>query len=603
MRFLIIALTLCFATSAMADEKKLLDLIGKSGLPIPSLTLSERALVGYKEAAPLAAYLGEFPLRGEEIAGTIEKFLGNKNDSMTSIYRKALLLEGKAIRIDEDDALVNTWLDNASTPSGRFSVFNSARLNCTKKLDSLPEGIRRALAVNIQSLQFAIASTNPVTKEIEESILAKSTLDYEETLLPHSPKDYDKLRYVKRILKDFKTEEFDSSALRILLTIEKSRLFLSSDLKVPSMVRCTSSLGEIIVGSSTNDEYKGIKAPAIIIDPSGDDTYANAGSASPSGLKASISIDLSGNDKYISSSKVIPSFGSGILGIGVLVDESGNDSYQGLSQTIASSVGGVGIVIDNSGNDSYSAIIEGLSSARGGTSILYDKTGQDIYAITSYGGGYAGTNGTALLWEGEGDDKFTSVNENLIYPSSQDSNSNLSFTFGTAAGYRGDFSDGVSTPGGNGLFIDLGGNDTLSCSVFCAGASFWGGFAGYLDLSGDDTREARWYAFAAAAHGAGAIFFDKLGNDTTTATLSSSLGVGHDLGVAYFQDSKGQDTYTAPKLSLGAGSAGGFGIFVDNEGANSYHLLSQELRGWIVPSRPDDLRQLLPGFALFDAPN
>lgn len=599
MRFLILVLTYCFAFAAMADEKTLLDLVHRSGVPLPSLTSSERSLVGFSDSAPLTSYLGEFPLRGEEVAKSIERYIGNKDDSITSIYRKAILLGGRSVRIDDENDLVSDWLTKSSTAAGRSSVFNSAKLNCSNKLDSIPASIRQAIALYIQSIQFAIGSISPVIKSIDESRVATSTLHYEETHLINSPKDYENLRYIKRTLKDFKTEEFDFAALRILLAIEKSRSFLSSALKVTSMLRCSSVLGEIIIGSSGNDDYTGIRAPAIIIEPGGNDIYANAGSASPSALRASISIDLSGNDKYVSNSKVIPSFGSGILGIGILVDESGEDTYQGLSQTIASAVGGVGIVIDNSGNDSYSAIIEGVGSARGGTALLYDKAGHDTYNITTYGGGYGGTNGTALLWEGEGDDKYSSSNEKIIYPSSQDSNSNISFTFGTAAGYRGDFDDGVSTSGGTGLFLDLSGDDRLICSVFCAGASFWGGFASYLDLSGNDSREAHWYAFAAAAHGAGALFFDKSGNDATTSTLSSSLGIGHDLGVAFFQDSQGQDYYSVPKLSLGTGSAGGFGIFVDSEGLNSYLLNSQELRGWIVQSRSDDIRQLIPAFALF----
>jgi len=73
--------------------------------------------------------------------------------------------------------------------------------------------------------------------------------------------------------------------------------------------------------------------------------------------------------------------GAGVEGVGMLVDDGGDDTYLGKTGTMGSGhLGGVGLLEDRAGDDSYLAIrnAQGLGLL-GGLGVLRDDTGDDVY--------------------------------------------------------------------------------------------------------------------------------------------------------------------------------------------------------------------------------
>lgn len=73
--------------------------------------------------------------------------------------------------------------------------------------------------------------------------------------------------------------------------------------------------------------------------------------------------------------------GSGVEGVGMLVDDAGDDVYTGRTGTMGSGhIGGVGLLEDRGGNDDYLAIRNGQGlGLLGGLGILRDDAGDDVY--------------------------------------------------------------------------------------------------------------------------------------------------------------------------------------------------------------------------------
>lgn len=113
---------------------------------------------------------------------------------------------------------------------------------------------------------------------------------------------------------------------------------------------------------------------------------------------AALLLDLSGHDRYGRKAKPgfpdntctpdrivrrISTIGSGVAGVGMLIDEAGDDVYLGKTGTQgAGHLGGVGVLEDHAGDDNYHAIRGGQGlGLLGGIGVLRDRGGNDRYGF------------------------------------------------------------------------------------------------------------------------------------------------------------------------------------------------------------------------------
>lgn len=229
----------------------------------------------------------------------------------------------------------------------------------------------------------------------------------------------------------------------------------------------------------------GVFGIGLIYDENGDDLY-NSHAMCQGGASFGIGLlyDMKGNDQYFSRWY---SQGLGLTkGVGGLIDSAGNDTYvagskypdfrdpekafQSFSQgfalgirpvgTIVGASGGIGLLIDETGNDSY----HGDYFAQGcsyyfSLGMLYDKNGHDKYFAGRYSQGAGIHSALGILRDDSGDDSY-----------------NASFGVSQACGYDT----------GIGYLVDLKGNDYYKSNVMSQGVGGEKGLGVLADFNGND---------------------------------------------------------------------------------------------------------------------
>lgn len=376
-------------------------------------------------------------------------------------------------------------------------------------------------------------------------------------------------------------------------------------------------LGWIILNGAGNDTISRVQPNLLIIDTDGDDTYASGGASYSADYPISVLIDRQGYDRYINdpglaatpvtrwtgrkSAAALPSFGTGVLGYGILIDCAGNDLYRSVGPTQGCAAYGVGVLQDRGGDDVYDSYRQAQGCADFGVGILEDMGGRDAYTCLQNAQGYGGTMGFGLLLDAGGEnDTYTAEDAVLDDPSAQTPKHNTSMAQGAGNGRRADFSDGHSLAGGIGVLLDEGGRNAFSAGVFAQGVGYWMGVGMLLTGPGDDAYAGAWYVQGAAAHFAVGLLEDSGGDDSYAATINMAQGAGHDWSVGWLIDDTGNDRYEAPNLSLGSGNAGGFGFFWDKAGNDTYTTQASvalgEAAGGIVPNT---IRERNPTVGIF----
>ncbi len=249
----------------------------------------------------------------------------------------------------------------------------------------------------------------------------------------------------------------------------------------------------ILMDAAGDDQYVGkdfcqgfaFFGVGLVYDMGGDDQYngqsmCQGGGAFGVGLLS----DQSGHDKYISCRF---SQGLGLTkGVGVLIDHEGNDQYiaggkfedfrnpgrsfQSFSQgfgigirpdeTVIGASGGIGLLFDETGNDSYYGDYFGQgSSYYFSLGVLYDKDGNDQYHAGRYSQGTGVHSTIGVLMDDAGDDLY-----------------NAYFGVSQACGYDTAI----------GLIVDSAGNDYYKSGVMAQGVGSEKGLGLLLDLSGVD---------------------------------------------------------------------------------------------------------------------
>lgn len=288
------------------------------------------------------------------------------------------------------------------------------------------------------------------------------------------------------------------------------------------------SAGDFSLGS-------GLFGVGLLLDREGDDSYTGDTCTEGSGaFGIGILRDEAGNDSY-EAALFSQAFGF-VMGAGLLHDVSGNDvyfaggkytdeiryfdHYISLSQGFGfgwrpDASGGIGMLVDEAGNDAYVSDIFGQGSsywfAIGG---LVDYGGNDNYVSYQYAQG-AGTHITvAALVDYEGDDNYVSK--------------------GVSQGCGHDLAIG--------LLHDLGGDDNYTCHDLSQAAGNANGIGVLVDDAGNDAYSVRnpenthGYGNFRRDYGSVGLFLDCAGSDSYSGRgengawwTYSTHGVGVDL--------------------------------------------------------------------------
>ncbi|MCK4666217.1 hypothetical protein KAU33_05685 [Candidatus Dependentiae bacterium] len=325
----------------------------------------------------------------------------------------------------------------------------------------------------------------------------------------------------------------------------------------------------IKVGTSENETFKiGEFKFEIIIDTGGDDTYKFSEDYLTNSLQ--IIIDLSGNDKYIGTEFRGP--GSGLIGIGIIDDRSGDDEYQGGDLCFGAAIGGIGMVIDHSGNDKYFSNDFCLGAGYFGLGIIFDYTGHDLYQSSKFSQGFASIKGIGICSDKEGDDIYITGKKVLHEPLYSDHYQSLSQGFSIGSRYSG-FAGGIA------ILFDQSGDDKYFGDVYSQGAGYWYSLGILIDESGNDIYSAWIYGQGAGIHLASGILIDLEGNDSYKLGDGVGQGGGHDLAIGILIDREGNDSYSGSGIAKGSGHANGIGILIDSSGDDIYSGVKDIIEG------------------------
>ena len=244
-----------------------------------------------------------------------------------------------------------------------------------------------------------------------------------------------------------------------------------------------------IVDYRGNDHYQGqshscgasFMGAGVVIDYQGADSYSGDYWSCGSGLYGTgLLLDLGSEPDVYQSALYSQGTGSA-KGFGLLYDHSGNDLYrsngpansayktpavfstygQGMGMGIRGyDVGGIGILLDQGGNDRY----EGGEFSQGGgyfwgLGILHDSTGNDLYYGNRYSHGFGCHQALGVLIDDSGNDNYWSMTAGSM---------------------------GMAWDLGVGLLLDKKGDDVYQGPTLSMGSASQQSIAWFFDLSGND---------------------------------------------------------------------------------------------------------------------
>ncbi len=347
--------------------------------------------------------------------------------------------------------------------------------------------------------------------------------------------------------------------------------------------RIATPAGTIIVGGRGDNTYHLDEMPGVaaVVDLGGNNTYYE-GTVSMR-RPVLVVIDLEGDDKYIGKKPGIQ--GAAVMGISVLIDRAGNDTYQAVDVAQGSALCGVGILVDFSGDDTFVGLRRAQGTALGGVGMLVNRDGNDRYRAAMWSQGFGHPLGFGMLADLDGDDHYFAGG---LYPDSYPETPGLEgWGQGVGAGIR------QVANGGIGVILDGGGDDVYEYDYFSHGGGYWTGLGFARDFAGNDRRiggtktsyqggrrtEPDFVRFGCGwgCHYALGLLIDDAGDDLYTGTIMST-GFAWDLAVGYLMDFGGNDVYIGQQ---GSGAQAGLGVLFDYNGDDQYRGNSQ---GYAAPT-------------------
>lgn len=336
----------------------------------------------------------------------------------------------------------------------------------------------------------------------------------------------------------------------------------------PILYEAVSPVGKVIIGGFGTNIYR--EDAALILDLGGDDLYLNNAGGTRPAMPIALVIDWEGNDRYIARDNF--SQGTAALGGGFLLDLSGNDTMIALDGSQGAGFWGIGILYHGGGQGIYRS--RGFSQGVGqmGIGMMITQGGDDIYLCSHDGQALGLFGGAGILIDSAGKDFYQLGG--LIPDHRDPQKSTVSMGQGFGKGLRPeDNLNGV--PGGIGVLIDEGGDDTYLADYFAQGASYYYGVGILDDRAGNDRYIAGRYAQGAGIHSSVGVLLDRKGNDSYYASYGVSQGVGHDFSIGFLEDDQGNDSYGGGTLVQGAATNGSLGILIDLQGIDQYTCVDQ----------------------------
>ncbi|HUJ10080.1 MAG TPA: hypothetical protein VL171_08645 [Verrucomicrobiae bacterium] len=320
---------------------------------------------------------------------------------------------------------------------------------------------------------------------------------------------------------------------------------------------------------------------SIVIDLAGNDQYLSHHSFSQGSGLFGIGIleDLGGDDVLVSKNL---SQGAGYFGCGLLSLGPGRQRLE--AETFCQGAGefGAGLLWQHGGNTSYHAteMAQGFGGVRG-CGLLLDESGDDSYFAggkfacdwlpgrffsLSQGFGYGmrpfAGGGVGVLCDLKGDDHYTAD------------------VYGQGASYW--YS--------NGLLLDAEGDDVYQAFQYCQGAGIHLSNGALLDWSGNDQYIAEHICQGAAHDYSVGMLFDRSGNDLYDG-ITTAQGSAIYNSFALLLDRAGDDVYTGrdPKQSQAAGhngdkrEYGSIALMLDLDGKDKYSQGQANDAMWLKP--------------------
>lgn len=334
--------------------------------------------------------------------------------------------------------------------------------------------------------------------------------------------------------------------------------------------------GRVVVTGTGRDEIDLGEAGAfLVVDLGGDDAWRGRVGSSDPVRSVGAMLELGGSDSYEGQDRTQ---GSGVTGVGVLLDAEGADRFVAHG-ALAQGAGqfGLGALIDLGGDDVRTMRWQGQGAAFFGVGLLFDLAGNDAYSVWSDGQGFGGSGGVGVLADRSGDDSYVAVRDPAVTmrPSyhqltPETPRVSVSNAQGCAMGRRGDGSDGHSWAGGLGALLDAEGNDAYEAANWAQGTGYWFGTGVLWDGAGNDTYGADWWCSGSGAHFCVGAVVDEAGDDVRTCRATNGIAFGHDFTVAVLADLGGNDRYTCPNDVIARSINRSIALLLDASGDDVY---------------------------------
>jgi hypothetical protein len=327
---------------------------------------------------------------------------------------------------------------------------------------------------------------------------------------------------------------------------------------------------------------------AVAVDLGGTDTYTYTEVADPNDAPELLPSDAGGRqtpagplnqyDGPVSLSDVARQ-GAGRVGIGLLMDLGPEgDTYRSLRLSQGAALFGVGLLYDESGNDSFEAEAFAQGAAMKGLGVLHNPAGDDDYSVWHAGQGYGTASGAGVLYDTDGTDSYEAVTgqtggDGVLYLSTADrARSNRNLAQGAGVGLPAT-SQEPGLGGGLGILRDFAGNDAYTAATYAQGYGTVRAAGLLADAGGDDVYNGRGIVQGAGDLAAAGVLVEEGGADQynqSTIIAQNGQGIGRSMGWGVHFDAGGDDTVTYMTPGGGVGLDGGMGFAFFAGGVDSH---------------------------------
>jgi hypothetical protein len=285
---------------------------------------------------------------------------------------------------------------------------------------------------------------------------------------------------------------------------------------------------------------------------------------------------------------------TGILGCGIVY--AGGEhatAYRGNMWGLGAGLFGLGVLVDEGGDDDYRMRSVGMGAAFFGAGLLLDAGGNDHYRLDEGDGeGFGGPGGVGVLADRSGNDTYY-VEPDAAKAGRADYHSDykiaVSNAQGAGTGRRGDGSDGHAWAGGLGALLDVDGDDAYRAGNFSLGIGYWYGTGIVWDGGGNDDYRSVYYTQGSGAHFAIGALIDEGGDDSHVLgeNAGAGLGFGWDVVNGMLIDrGGGSDRYEAKYDAIALATKRSNAFLLD-EGGNDTYVLDENARGFGDVDRDD----------------